>query len=513
MRGRGKNDFTVVVHRFDSDFELKIYRSDIEQWISKLSVRLVSVVANFTVRLSEVSNVVVKSGMVKLSLPFPMNGEFRLVVELEDGLELFSDLVQSDGFMEPPNNQTRIFCLGESFMTRYCFVKNACLLNRQIQFILPFKANFGGFFLLLGSRPPPFDPHDLRIGNANISIVSAPTAEFTDRTALFTARFFNSHMLWHNVMDALVPMYWTLTSFASSVLDIHWSHSDNQQYGIFINRTNEIILNDAFGPWGMHFLDALSDQGIVNLEFWNVSRCYRNFILGVRKTELAPVLKRRQRDGLIAPYEIDPRGVRGLRALVIDSVQSSVSACEPNVDRPLVVIIQRRSEQEIRRITNEEELVNATRQLCPFCDVEVVDFESKETSAQVRLACRTSLLLGIHGSGLIHVAWMKPSSPESPTGLVEFFPYKYTCRNWYEQCARTFGVQHFAVHTLNLSQSRWEPFHNASKVARCHTEEGECLRGRCHDFLRDQSISVDIPYFEQITQPFFDSLKRAAHVL
>jgi hypothetical protein len=66
------------------------------------------------------------------------------------------------------------------------------------------------------------------------------------------------------------------------------------------------------------------------------------------------------------------------------------------------------------------------------------------------------------------------------------------------------------VHTLSVNQSSWEKFHNATKVKRCHTQEGECLRGRCHDFLRNQSIRVDIAYFQQITRPFFDSLERAA---
>jgi hypothetical protein len=103
------------------------------------------------------------------------------------------------------------------------------------------------------------------------------------------------------------------------------------------------------------------------------------------------------------------------------------------------VIIQRRTTQEIRRITNENYVVNATRELCPFCDVQVVDFEGMNSIEQIRFSCGISLLVGVHGSGLTHVAWMKPSSEKQPTGVVEFFPYKYNCRNWYEQCAKAFG--------------------------------------------------------------------------
>jgi hypothetical protein len=318
-------------------------------------------------------------------------------------------------------------------------------------------------------------------------------------------------MLWHNVMDALVPMYWTLTTFSSSVLDTEWSHSADPKYGFFINKTNTILINDDFGSWGLLFLDALSDSPIVDLSSTRHSRCYRDFVLGLRKTELAPVLKRRKRDGLIAPYEIDPAGVRGLRALMLEFAGGTGAECEPDAARPLVVVIHRRSDQEIRRIVNVGEVVGALEKVCPFCDVRIVDFETMEPREQLRFTCRVSLLLGVHGSGLIHVSWMKPSSQKHPTALVELFPYRYTCRNWYEQCARTFGVQHFAIHTLSVNQSRWEPFHNATKVKRCHTLDGECLRGRCHDFLRDQSIVVDIPYLTTILRPFFDALWAAAN--
>jgi hypothetical protein len=194
---------------------------------------------------------------------------------------------------------------------------------------------------------------------------------------------------------------------------------------------------------------------------------------------------------------------------VLESADTTVEACEPDADRPLVAIIARLSDQEIRRITNEDALVAATRALCPFCDVQVVTFETMGILDQVRFSCRVSLLLGVHGSGLIHATWMKRSTAARPTGVVEFFPYKYTCRTWYEQCAHLFGVQHFAVHTLSVNQSSWEPFHNATKVTRCHTQEGECLRGRCHDFLRDQSIFVDIEYFTSIIKPFFEELQNA----
>jgi hypothetical protein len=505
--GAQSEDYRFQMQYSDSGFQLEIYQSHISNDIHRFAVHLISAAANFSAKFTDLPNLSVSANRLRVFSFFPMNGEYRFVVTLGDS-PLFSDTVRSDGFFEPPGNFTRIFCQGQSFLTRYCFVKKMCLSNRDIQFILPFNATFENIFLVPGARAPPFDPPEYRIGPRNISILNTPTSDFSEIPVIYSARFYNTHMLWHNIMDSLVPTFWTITTFSNNILDMNWSHFENDRYGIFINKTNQILLTDDFWPGQLTFLEALSDFPIVLFPAPEFNRCYKTVSLGTRKTELAPVFNRRNRDGLIAPYEIDPRGVRGLREVMLESTQTSVDACEPSVERPLVVIIARRSDQEIRRIINQDALEAATKDLCPFCDVQVIDFENMEIREQVQFSCRISLLLGIHGSGLIHVTWMKRSSEARPTGVVEFFPYKYTCRDWYEQCARLFGVQHFAVHTLSVNQSSWESFHNATKVKRCHTQEGECLRVRCHDFLRDQSILVDTEYFKSITKPFFDSLQR-----
>jgi hypothetical protein len=75
--------------------------------------------------------------------------------------------------------------------------------------------------------------------------------------------------------------------------------------------------------------------------------------------------------------------------------------------------------------------------------------------------------------------------------------------------ANTIGVEYYDVKTLSLNQSSWAVGHNPAKVERCHTLEGECLRPRCHDFLRDQSIIVDIEYYKSIVGEFFERLERS----
>jgi hypothetical protein len=309
-----QNDFKVILHHSDSDFHIEISKNDIKKWVPHLSIHLISPAANFSANVTDLPNIKLSSNSLKLHLFFPMNGEFQLSIRVTNSSSIFSEYIHSDGFFDPSNHQTRIFCLTNNTLTRYCFLKNVCFSNRQLHLVLPFTATFRCFFIHPGARPPPFDPPDLRIGNSNISVIPHPFANFTDRPAFLVARFYNAHMLWHNVMDALVPLYWTITTFSNSVFDTNWSHPENQNYGLLINKTNEILIFDDFGSFGKLFLDALSDLPIVGVFNSNVTQCDHNFVLGLRKTELSPILKRRQRNSL------------SFRKLMIEYVKSSLSA-------------------------------------------------------------------------------------------------------------------------------------------------------------------------------------------
>ncbi|KAK8871105.1 hypothetical protein M9Y10_009018 [Tritrichomonas musculus] len=199
------------------------------------------------------------------------------------------------------------------------------------------------------------------------------------------------------------------------------------------------------------------------------------------------------------------------KAIVLEDTNKASSdfICEPSSSSPLVLIIKRKTEKEIRRLINHDEIVNVTKSLCPFCEVREIELQKYDKYGQIRVTCGASLIAGVHGSGLTHAMWMKPSTEENPTALFEFLPYKYTCRHWYQQMCETFGVQYYPIYTNFLNQSRWEPGHNATKVNRCHTNDGECERGRCHDFLRDQSIIADVEQYKKDTEKFFLQLKKS----
>jgi hypothetical protein len=342
-----------------------------------------------------------------------------------------------------------------------------------------------------------------------VKVVASAPAEFSDIPAFLASRFFNIRMLWHNIMDFLLPIYWTMTSYYSGVIDNHWGQPDNSGYGVAINRSNEVLLFDTDGTVSLFYLKALTDNPITLLDGPWPEMCYRTMILGLRKLETHPQMRRGSRNNLQLPYQIDPAGVRGLRKTMLEFAGTSLEKCEPDREHPIVLIVHRKTTREVRRLLNPEEFANATREMCPYCNVQMVDFQQFDKNGQIRFICNASVLIGIHGSGLIHAIWMKESTPQMPAAVFELFPFKYTCRDWYGQCARIAKLQYFPIYTLNINQTRWEDWHNMTKVNRCHTLEGECNRGRCHDFLRDQSILVDIPYYKSIATPFFSQMNKS----
>jgi hypothetical protein len=216
------------------------------------------------------------------------------------------------------------------------------------------------------------------------------------------------------------------------------------------------------------------------------------------------------------PYAVDPVGVKGLRPAVLRLAFKNVTSggkstsyekvCKVSSQAPIVYMVHRNQKVKGRRVMNPEEVFNATKEMCPSCHVEMIDFQNWDKMGQVRVSCNVSVLIGIHGSGLIHANWMPRSSESNPTGIIEFLPYLYTCRDWYEVMAKTAGVEYYGVKTLRLNQSVWR---GDSLSQECHKGQGNCLDGRCHDFLRDQSITVDVNYYKSETRGFFKRLEKS----
>jgi hypothetical protein len=491
-----------------SHFSIAIYRPDIFKMASTFRLFLLSDVVTFRTSLDSIPDLEITLNAISFVLFIHLNGRFTLQINSTAHFRpIYRRIVVSNSSVDPGRNYSRLFCIGGDYLSRWCYAKNVCLGHRELQLILPYQSRFGQVFLVPGSRAPPFDPAEFRVGNSMIKTYAAAPSDFADVPGFFGSRFYNSRMLWHNVMDSLYATWWTMTSYFSGVVDAKWGQSGNERYSEFINASNEILLFDDSGPTALFFLKALSNRPLRQLEAKWPLMCYRNMVLGLRKTEILPPLEE-GRNNLQLPYEIDPQGIRGVRRWMLEFAGTTLEKCQPNYDHPIVLIVHRKTKREVRRLLNPEELLRATRDMCPFCDVQMVDFQQFDKNGQLRFVCNASVLIGVHGSGLIHTAWMTGATERLPAALVELFPFRYTCRDWYMQMAKMLNLLYYPVYTLRLNQSRWEDWHNVTKVNMCHTAREACLMGKCHDFLRDQSIIADIPYYKSVVGPFFKKMSQ-----
>lgn len=114
--------------------------------------------------------------------------------------------------------------------------------------------------------------------------------------------------------------------------------------------------------------------------------------------------------------------------------------------KPLVVLIDRGSN---RNIQNSNPLAEVMEKGFPRCAVQTVRLQDMDVNAQIDLIAKASVLVGIHGSGLVHTVWMAESRENHTTHLVEIVPYQYTCRNWYETAASVAGVKYHRIMNKN----------------------------------------------------------------
>lgn len=72
-------------------------------------------------------------------------------------------------------------------------------------------------------------------------------------------------------------------------------------------------------------------------------------------------------------------------------------------------------------------------------EVNIVSMDKLTRDEQIRLAARTTIMLGVHGNGLTHLLWMKPTPRAT---VIEFF-YPKGFAHDYEFTSRALGITHY----------------------------------------------------------------------
>jgi len=117
-----------------------------------------------------------------------------------------------------------------------------------------------------------------------------------------------------------------------------------------------------------------------------------------------------------------------------DTIVAMLGLLHVHPTRPLVTLISRRNK---RLMLNEPELVAATRGL--GVDVVVASLETMPLYEQVLLFRRTTVLVGIHGSGLINSIFMHYG-----TALVQLMPYRVSSgATFFQRPAEVAGLEYF----------------------------------------------------------------------
>jgi hypothetical protein len=126
----------------------------------------------------------------------------------------------------------------------------------------------------------------------------------------------------------------------------------------------------------------------------------------------------------------------------------------------------------------------------PAFEVRPIFFEDVQMKQQIEAAYKATVMIGVHGSGLSHVAWMGPG-----TTMIEILPYKFNCRDWYEKATFVSGARYLKYVPASADESPNAP----PDVQRCWNAENGC-DGECLGLLRDQEIRVNLTTLKELVQ-------------
>jgi hypothetical protein len=355
-------------------------------------------------------------------------------------------------------------------------------------FLTPATFEFPEPFIVPGPRGPPFDKEEDRLAiepvilNANLSNVPRNLTVITDFCYVYGV-YFNYYMLWHTVFDFIVPLYHFM-----ALLNRSETPANRQVY----------VKSD--GVWSFHaMMKVLSDHPVTIIPQRNPSLLMRDAVIGIEKLEKNMNPNRTYDDSIGFHYDFDRSTAPGMRNDLLNalSIPTEVIGKE---GKPLALLIDRG--QGSRNIRNTNEIFEAMVAGCPHCQVEIVRYHIMSTEEQIRITSRASVLVGLHGSGLTHVVWMAPSQPNHTTHMIEFLPYKYSCRDWYHTAAIVAGVNYHIVMNKNPPADV-----DDEGLDKCWNNPEICATLNCHDRLRDQLTTIELDTFNEVWLEIANSLK------
>ncbi|KAH0795692.1 hypothetical protein GPJ56_000571 [Histomonas meleagridis] len=390
-------------------------------------------------------------------------------------------------------NWSQMQCFGNTLETRFCDMRHVALHKGLLVFSTPADFIFPEPFISSSARSFPNDRPESRLQHEPVVIHNTlmqlnSSSIFYPQISYLISRFWNTLMLWHMIYDFLLPVFQTIERIEGD--------TTNRERNIFIKDIEPFVHKD--------FYKAISKYPIKNVLHDSDTRIFNRLIVGLEKTEISTNGNSVQRM-LGAQFKFRNSSQMELQSEVFKELQ--IPKHKLDVDNPLILIIERKTKS--RKFVNVDAIEDYILSKCDFCSVKRIDFAKLKIKEQIEMAANASVVVGVHGSGLSHVIWMKRSTKDNPTSLVELFPHGYVCRNWFETAANVAGVDYYKVFAKRnalpvnaTEQYKWQ-------MNYCWDHGELCTMALCHDVLRDQNVTVEIGAFSGAWLPIVNKLKSA----
>ncbi|KAK7021199.1 hypothetical protein R3P38DRAFT_2965519 [Favolaschia claudopus] len=202
---------------------------------------------------------------------------------------------------------------------------------------------------------------------------------------------------------------------------------------------NQLVLRSSFPELTMEFLDDWDDRAKMAVPF-----VFERVVLADRSAAMRAYNFLRYQRTAAVPFAL-PGSVNwwmSIRNSVVQFAGLDMHEGSSTTATPVITYISRQAWG--RRTLLEEDHKKLVQELYRLRDthgweVNVVLMEKISRDEQIRLAVRTTIMMGVHGNGLTNLIWMHPTPR---TTVMEFF-YPGGFAHDYEYTARALGIVHY----------------------------------------------------------------------
>ncbi|CAK5284375.1 unnamed protein product [Mycena citricolor] len=202
---------------------------------------------------------------------------------------------------------------------------------------------------------------------------------------------------------------------------------------------NPLVLRSSFPDVTMEFLDDWDDRVKMGVPF-----VFERVVLADRSSAMRAYNFQRYQRTAGVPFAL-PGSVNWWQTIRNDVIQMAgmgLHEGQSTTQRPVITYISRQAWGRRTLLqADHEKLVRELYRLRDEHDweVNIVLMEKMSRAEQIRLAVRTTIMMGVHGNGLTNLIWQYPTER---TTVMEFF-YPGGFAHDYEFTARALGIKHY----------------------------------------------------------------------